>query len=342
MKLLKRIILTCGVVALGFALKHIDFESAALARQDNTISVEVAIPWNEIGNRVAAKASDKVQEELKKHGKDGLLWGLTGTLKPSGGVQYLRTLPTSIDSRSGYDMRFEVKARVKLDALGGIVTTKIAAVETVQTIAVRLFPSVQDGKPLVEISADVLDATARKERQARTEHAEKLRDTVRAELSRYLRADVNREVDLLAMLKGRPGVPADIETLRIVNSIEVRENSVVVRIGVPGTGGATLNVPPSVTAPGKVVLFWDSKFRGKSITLSLADFSPGQGHDIQKGWNDEVSSVRWELAPGVRVTLYQHNPPSGKTYTMEGSGEDPTFSDDEFDNDSLSSWQFTR
>ena len=305
------------------------------------IAVEVPIAWDKIGDELAGKAASIVAEEIKKHGKDGLFWGLTGTLKPSSKVWYVRTQPVNIKGRAGYEMRFGLEARVKLDAGTGPFTTKVGAVETEQIVDVRFFPVVGDGKPVVDVEAEVVSATARKERQARTAHAEKLRDSVRAAVTQYLRENANRQVDVLAMMKGRPGVPADIDRLRIVNRIEVREKSLILYIGAPGNGGASLNVPASVSAPGQVTLYEHSNFRGKSITLSLTDFAAGRPSVMPSGWNDRVSSAKWETAPGVQVTLYEHNPPKGRTYLMRGKGQDANFSDDRF-NDRASYWVFTR
>lgn len=151
-----------------------------------------------IGRGIASKADEELKKEVAKYARDNL-FGVTGTLKPSGDVKFIRGGRCTENGRTGGVLEFRVHARAKIDVGTGPFTRKIWAVDTEQVWQVIALPKPgESGK--VDVRVEQVSATASKERSAKTKHAEGFRDTV----TKAIRAKLDRfagERDLSTLLK---------------------------------------------------------------------------------------------------------------------------------------------
>jgi hypothetical protein len=196
---------------------------------------DVTVPttsFDGFGRDTAASVAAQLKTEVDKLGRDGVFL-VTGTLKPSSSFSYLGTRPLRVN-RNGQPVGaiaiyFEATARLKLDAGTGPFTRKIAAVETKQLLRVTLVPVLQQGHLTIEASAEVIVATATKERQAHQSQADHLRDAVRTELT----DEFNRRLGATNL------APESVRPLKILASIAVADAQLSIRLGQPGDGPAT-------------------------------------------------------------------------------------------------------
>lgn len=145
-------------------------------------------------NERLANANDRFRTEVGKY-TEGELFGITGKLSPSAEIGFVRAGLCMCDGRNGAVMEFFVHARTKLDIgsqklLGLKVTREIWGVDTRQLVQIVILPKRRaDGAMAAEVSAEVVSATAKKERGARQRQADAFRDAVRlvieATLARY-------------------------------------------------------------------------------------------------------------------------------------------------------------
>lgn len=96
--------------------------------------------------------------------------------------------------------------------------------------------------------------------------------------------------------------------------------------------------PSSAAVPLNVVrLYEDKGFDGRYVDLALSNFGDNELHSLSRArFDDEASSAQWNLEPGVIVILYEEDDPYGKgeQYPIWGRGQDASFKDDAFNNDS--------
>src|SRR2546425_7369519 len=89
--------------------------------------------FDEIGRKIEAEMRPKLEEKLKELRKTGVFIGITGDYKPAYELEYKghrrEVFEWSGNRAPAIILRYRVKARVKLDAFGGILTTKFGAVE---------------------------------------------------------------------------------------------------------------------------------------------------------------------------------------------------------------------
>ena len=85
-------------------------------------------------------------------------------------------------------------------------------------------------------------------------------------------------------------------------------------------------------------LWKHTDYRGKiGPVTSVTGYGPGEYHRLPEGLGDDVSSVRWDLPPGVVVVLYQHAKGTGRHVAVWSRGEFPRLSRWDI-NDKVSSW----
>ncbi len=85
-------------------------------------------------------------------------------------------------------------------------------------------------------------------------------------------------------------------------------------------------------------LWRHTDYRGKiGPVTSVTGYAPGEYHRLPEGLGDDMSSVRWDLPPGVVVILYQHSKGSGRHIALWSRGEFPRLSRWDL-NDKVSSW----
>jgi hypothetical protein len=98
--------------------------------------------------------------------------------------------------------------------------------------------------------------------------------------------------------------------------------------------GAT---PTGPVAPGAIELFRDTDFKGPMTTVGpIRSSSANDFHQVGAASNS-MSSLRWNLPPGVVVILYEDAQGRGRQIPLWGSGEFSTVTPWNF-NDSVSRW----
>ena len=99
--------------------------------------------------------------------------------------------------------------------------------------------------------------------------------------------------------------------------------------------------PSSAAVPLNVVrLYEDKGFDGRYVDLALSNFGDNELHSLGVAhFVNEASSARWNLEQGVIVILYEEDDHhrKGEQYPIWGRGQDASFKDDAFNDDS-SSW----
>jgi len=163
-----------------------------------------------VGREIAREADKKFQDEVRKHARDNL-FGITGTLYPSGSIAYVRGELRKVNGKDAVVMQFSVHARAKVDVgtrkWGVKVVRKIWAVDTKQRWEVIVTPEQKkNGSWVAKIDIKQLSATATKERQAKQKHANGFRDQITKELKKRLdryasEHQVQRIVDKLKQKK---------------------------------------------------------------------------------------------------------------------------------------------
>jgi len=147
-------------------------------------------PVDVIGRGLAATLDNETQQAIRAYGRDGIFWGITGTLKPHAKVTYkagdLKDVAVQGSSGRGAEFKLIVVASATLDVGPGKLAKKVAKVTTIQELVIRFLPTVKNNHKGIVGEAEVISATATKEGLAHQAHAEKLRDNVRAELVRQI------------------------------------------------------------------------------------------------------------------------------------------------------------
>lgn len=93
-----------------------------------------------------------------------------------------------------------------------------------------------------------------------------------------------------------------------------------------------------VPSPGRITLYEHRNFGGQSRTFDLRCHGPHSLVDLRPlGFSDKVSSVAWDLAPGVEVRLADHDNGTGRQYVMRGRDRDADTHDNGF-GDCCTSW----
>lgn len=93
-------------------------------------------------------------------------------------------------------------------------------------------------------------------------------------------------------------------------------------------------------SPSVVALYKNSRCRKEIGVLDLNEHESNTYHRLPKGCSDEISSLRWNLPPGVVVVFFENGATStnkGIQYAIFGNGEDLDFDSGNI-NDELSSW----
>lgn len=97
----------------------------------------------------------------------------------------------------------------------------------------------------------------------------------------------------------------------------------------------------SVAVPENTIqLYQDAAFRDDVRTIdNVTSHAAGQAHDMPGMMEDSLTSLRWNLPPGVVVTFYEDDGARGERLTIWGSGESETVTGWNF-NDKASSWSW--
>jgi len=188
-----RVLPTAKLSPLKFTLIGLSALFAYIS-SSQTVSAESSFksyaPVDVYGRGLAVTIENEAKAQVQRFAKSGIFLGLTGDLKPSAKVSYragdLRPVSINGQTEPGAEFSFEVLVRVKLDALGGPFTTKIAAVETRQNVIVKVNPVQQGTQFGFTGVAEITSATATKERKAKQGEADDLREKVRAMLTENL------------------------------------------------------------------------------------------------------------------------------------------------------------
>jgi hypothetical protein len=112
----------------------------------------------------------------------------------------------------------------------------------------------------------------------------------------------------------------------------------------PGDGeqmSLPINAEPIAPLENTVWLYKDSDFRNKETWLYIDPqaMEPRKSHRLKSGIHDDLSSLRWNLADGIVVVLYQDVNGEGRQIAIWGRGQ--------FDslggfNDKATSWSWFR
>jgi len=88
-----------------------------------------------------------------------------------------------------------------------------------------------------------------------------------------------------------------------------------------------------------VQLFEADDFAGANATLRVSDAAPQPGGllELPNGLNDSLTSLRWNLAPGVIVAFYEDGSGKGEQLIIWGKGQSPDVSHWDF-NDKATRW----
>ena len=106
------------------------------------------------------------------------------------------------------------------------------------------------------------------------------------------------------------------------------------------TGTVVIAREVPVMTPGTLTMYRNVNFGGQTLAVSDVMAQPaGQLNRLEHGMNDDVSSMRWNLPPGVVVTFYQDAQAEKQQAAIWGNGQ---VSDvDEWDfNDKISRWSW--
>lgn len=97
--------------------------------------------------------------------------------------------------------------------------------------------------------------------------------------------------------------------------------------------------PTSAAIPENTIQFFkDTEFRDDlDPVANVLSMTPGGVHDLPGDMEDSVSSIRWNLSPGVIVVLYEDDGAKGEQLALWGKGEMDRLSRWNF-NDKASSW----
>lgn len=88
-----------------------------------------------------------------------------------------------------------------------------------------------------------------------------------------------------------------------------------------------------VGATNTVVLYEGPDFTGRNLPIDLDDYASGECIDLSAfGFNDIASSVEFDLKPGIKFELREHNRCDGAIVSYEGTGQDTNFSEEAMDN----------
>jgi hypothetical protein len=91
-------------------------------------------------------------------------------------------------------------------------------------------------------------------------------------------------------------------------------------------------------AENTIQLFKDTEFRDDLDPINnVMSMTPGGVHDLPDDMEDSVSSLRWNLAPGIVAVLYEDDGAKGEQLALWGKGEMDRLSQWNF-NDKPSSW----
>ncbi|MEX2217222.1 MAG: hypothetical protein WD749_00555 [Phycisphaerales bacterium] len=159
--------------------------------------------FDELGERIAQEARDRIRKEIGKAGGtafDVLDLGIVeGTKKPEAYFGYGGS--TGIDAGNGRGavaLDFVLRARVKVDTLGGPLTTKVAEVGVWQLVRVSLVPTANEGRiSFAESRADVIHEAVEKGGKAKQAHLEELRKQVKSSFIDTLNEHVKQLDSLL-------------------------------------------------------------------------------------------------------------------------------------------------
>jgi len=112
----------------------------------------------------------------------------------------------------------------------------------------------------------------------------------------------------------------------------------------PGDGERRIppiKATPLVPLENTMWLYKDSKFRGNETWMHIDPqaMAPHKSHRLKSGIHDDLSSLRWNLADGIVVVLYQDSDGEGNQIAVWGRGQ--------FDslggfNDKATSWSWFR
>lgn len=87
-----------------------------------------------------------------------------------------------------------------------------------------------------------------------------------------------------------------------------------------------------------IQLFRDTEFRDDLTPIAnVTALTPGGAHDLPADMEDSVSSLRWNLSPGIVVVFYEDDGAKGEQLAIWGNGEMARLSRWNF-NDKPSSW----
>ena len=94
----------------------------------------------------------------------------------------------------------------------------------------------------------------------------------------------------------------------------------------------------SSSMQNSVQLWQHTDYRGRIAPVTgVTNYAPRENHRIPERLGDKLSSVRWDLPPGVVVVLYQHRNGTGRHVGLWSRGEFPRLSRWDI-NDMVSSW----
>ena len=92
--------------------------------------------------------------------------------------------------------------------------------------------------------------------------------------------------------------------------------------------------------PNSLQLWQHTDYRGTIAPVTgVTGYAPGVYHRIPEGLADKMSSVRWDLPPGVVVVFYQHGTGTGRQLAVWSRGESPRLSRWDL-NDKISRWSW--
>jgi hypothetical protein len=95
--------------------------------------------------------------------------------------------------------------------------------------------------------------------------------------------------------------------------------------------------PTAALPPGTIELYQDADFKGTLTTAGPLDrYQQGEYHNPGRA-TDSMSSLRWNLPPGVVVILYEDAAGLGRQLALWGSGQYDSVSRFDF-NDKVSRW----
>jgi len=99
-----------------------------------------------------------------------------------------------------------------------------------------------------------------------------------------------------------------------------------------GTAATTATI-----ADGTMQLFRDKNFKNDMLPVAVTTTGPGALHTLPGNMDDSMTSLRWNLPPGVVVTFYQDAGGKKQQASVWGQGEVRDVDDWDF-NDKVSRW----